>query len=79
MNLSSISMITVSMVHGNNVVIVDMPWNDDNRSKADAMVTKQKQMVLASDSADCPIVLFADEQAGIIGLAHAVLPSANMF
>jgi YfiH family protein len=28
-------------------------------------------LVLGSDSADCPIVLFADDKARVIGLAHA--------
>lgn len=31
----------------------------------------KRQIILGSTSADCAIVLLADEQAGVIGLAHA--------
>lgn len=72
------SMITVSMVHSNQVAIIDKSWDTHSRPEADAMVTKLKQVVLASDSADCPIVLLADEQAEIIGLAHAGWKSARL-
>lgn len=70
-------MVTVTMVHSNEVVIVDKPWDTKKRPEADAMVTNLKHVVLASDSADCPIVLLADEKAGIIGLAHAGWRSAK--
>ena len=68
---------TVRNVHGNQVMSVeDSGWSEEQKPEADAMVTQQKNIVLASDSADCPIVLFADEQAGVIGLAHAGWRSA---
>lgn len=65
------SLVTVKMVHGNHVVVVDEPWLEQNKPQADAMVTSLPQIVLGLDSADCPIVLFADDQAGVIGVAHA--------
>ncbi|HHF7349782.1 TPA: peptidoglycan editing factor PgeF [Legionella feeleii] len=65
------SLVTVKNVHGNKAVIVNEHWPENETIEADAMVTKQKNILLGSDSADCPIVLFADEQAGVIGLAHA--------
>ena len=65
------AMATVKMTHGHKVAVVDQYWDSKNRPEADAMVTRQKHLVLASDSADCPIVLFADEQEEVIGLAHA--------
>lgn len=71
------AMITVNMVHGNRVAIIDETWARENIPEADAMVTKEKNAVLASDSADCPIVLLADEHAEIIGLAHAGWKSAK--
>ncbi len=68
---------TVRNVHGNQVMIVeDSGWTEEQKPEADAMVTQQKNIVLASDSADCPIVLFADEQTRVIGLAHAGWRSA---
>ena len=71
LNFQLNSLVTVKNVHGNQVVVVDEPWTEQNKPNADALVTKLKNIVLASDSADCPIVLFADEQAEIIGVAHS--------
>ncbi|HQU08852.1 MAG TPA: polyphenol oxidase family protein, partial [Opitutales bacterium] len=58
-------------VHSADVAVVDEPWAFDHRPDADAVVTTRRGIVLASDSADCPIVLFADGAAGVIGIAHA--------
>ena len=41
------------------------------RPKADAMVTTTPGLALAVLTADCQPVLFADDQAGVIGAAHA--------
>lgn len=65
------SLVTTINVHSNKVVTVNEPWDESNLPKADGMVTNLKNVVLASDSADCPIVLFADNLSGVIGLAHA--------
>lgn len=62
---------TVRNVHGDNIIEISDPLKNYQQCEADGMVTKLKNIVLASDSADCPIVLFADAKAGIIGLAHA--------
>jgi len=65
------SLVTVRSIHSNTAIIVDKPWQEQNKPEADAIVTKLPQIVLGSDSADCPIILFADNHAKIIGLAHA--------
>ncbi|NNM43092.1 MAG: peptidoglycan editing factor PgeF [Chlamydiae bacterium] len=65
------SLASVRNVHGNTVVVVDKLWDENQKPLADGMVTKKAGIILGSDSADCPIVLFADEQAKVIGLAHA--------
>jgi len=65
------SLVTVKNTHSSKVVVVDQLWLENEKPEADAMVTKQREVMLGSDSADCPIVLFADVQAGVIGLAHA--------
>ena len=62
---------SVRNVHGNTVVVVEALWDENQKPIADGMVTKKAGIILGSDSADCPIVLFADEQAKEIGLAHA--------
>jgi len=71
LNLQRHALTTVKNVHGNEVIVVDNSAVDYQTIRADAMVTQDKTIVLASDSADCPIVLLADEQAEIIGLVHA--------
>lgn len=65
------SLATTVNIHGSNVIVVKDTWSEDALPEADGMVTNQKNIVLASDSADCPIVLFADNYSGVIGLAHA--------
>jgi YfiH family protein len=65
------SLVTVKNMHSNSAIIVDQIWREQQKPEADAMVTTLPNIVLGSDSADCPIVLFVDEQAGVIGLAHA--------
>jgi YfiH family protein len=65
------SLVSVKNTHGNDVVIVEKLWTNYKRPEADGMVTKHKGIVLGSDSADCPTILFADEQAQVIGIAHA--------
>lgn len=69
--LSVECLVTVNNIHGNKVVVVDKPWLQHQNPEADAMVTQQKGILLGSDSADCPIVLLADVQANVVGLAHA--------
>ncbi len=65
------SLVTTRSIHSNKAVIVTQPWSEELKPDADAIVTNQKGIILGSDSADCPIVLLADESAGIVGLAHA--------
>jgi YfiH family protein len=65
------SLVTVKNNHGNHVVIVDEPWPENKLPQADGMVTKQKNITLGTDTADCPCVLFADAKNSVIGLCHA--------
>jgi len=65
------ALVTVTCVHGNRVIVVDDLSVDYLKLEADALVSKLKNIVLASDTADCPVVLFADEEAEVIGVAHA--------
>jgi len=62
---------SVHQVHSPDVVMVEQPWPQGERPKADAMVTKRKGLALGILTADCGPVLFADERAGIVGAAHA--------
>lgn len=64
-------LVTCYQVHSANVEVVDQPWDEADRPKADALVTKRKGLVLGIVTADCAPVLLADHDAGIIGAAHA--------
>ena len=60
-------------VHSPDALIVDEAWQDgpEGRPVADALVTDRPSLVLGIVTADCSPVLFADEDAGVVGAAHA--------
>ncbi len=64
-------LMTLQQVHSPSALIVDRPWSDGKIPQADALVTKQKGLVLGTLTADCGSVLFADPVAHIIGSAHS--------
>ena len=64
-------LLSVWQVHSPDAVLVSGPWPNDERPRADAMVTRTKGLALGVLTADCGPVLFADAQAGVIGAAHA--------
>lgn len=62
---------TVHQVHSSTAVYAGQPWPQDERPHADAMVTDRPDLLLGVLTADCAPVLLADEDAGVIGAAHA--------
>ena len=62
---------TVHQVHSAEALIVERAWPHDERPRADAMATRTPGVLLGILTADCAPVLLADEQAGVIGAAHA--------
>jgi YfiH family protein len=64
------ALISVYQVHSPDAVIVEGPWRGE-RPKADALVTAMPGLALGITTADCGPVLFADEEARVIGAAHA--------
>lgn len=58
-------------IHSNKVITVDSAWIQDNRPKADAMVTAHPNLILAILTADCAPILFYDPSTHVIGAAHA--------
>jgi hypothetical protein len=62
---------TVHQVHSAEVVHADRPWPQDQRPRADAMVTDRPNLLLGILTADCAPVLFADHRAVVVGAAHA--------
>jgi len=66
------SLITLHQIHSANVVTVTMPWQDQNgRPKADAMVTRTRNIALGILTADCCPILLSDADNGVIGAVHA--------
>jgi len=62
---------TVHQIHSPTVIQVEQPWPQAERPRADAMVTDRPGLLLGVLTADCAPVLLADEEAGVIGAAHA--------
>jgi len=64
-------LLTAYQIHSPDVVVADEPWTQDNRPRADAIVTRTPQLAIGVSTADCGPLLFADAEAGVIGAAHA--------
>jgi YfiH family protein len=62
---------TVHQVHSAEAIIANAPWPQEERPKADAMVTDRPNLLLGILTADCAPVLFADHEAVVVGAAHA--------
>ena len=64
-------LITAYQIHSPDVVIIERPWPAQERPRADAIVTRSPGLAIGVTTADCGPVLFADENARVIGAAHA--------
>ena len=62
---------TVHQFHSADAVYAEAPWPQDDRPRADAMVTDRPGLLLGILTADCAPILFADEEARVVGAAHA--------
>ncbi len=62
---------TLYQTHSPTAVIVTEAVPDDQRPRADAIVTATPGLVLGVVTADCAPVLLADVEAGVIAAAHA--------
>lgn len=69
--LPGAGLVTLHQVHSANAVIVEAPFADEARPRADALVTNRPGLLLGILTADCAPILFADEVAGVVGAAHA--------
>jgi hypothetical protein len=63
----------LNQIHSTIVHVIDNTYNNSGKDfyQGDALVTKQSGISLSVLGADCAPVLFADEQSGVIGAAHA--------
>jgi YfiH family protein len=69
--LAGAELATVHQVHSADAVYVEHAWRQDERPRADAMVTDRPNLLLGILTADCAPVLFTDTEARVIGAAHA--------
>ena len=68
--LGGAELVTPYQIHSATAVFADGPWPGE-RPKADAVVTDRPEVTVGVVTADCGPVLFADEEAGVVGAAHA--------
>ncbi|GAC1612354.1 MAG: peptidoglycan editing factor PgeF [Novosphingobium sp.] len=64
-------LVTPYQIHSAVALTVTEPWPEDDRPKADALVTNRPGLLLGVLTADCAPVLLHDAKAGVIGAAHA--------
>jgi len=70
MDVAPNALIGVHQVHSPTVLTVDSPITGE-KPRADAVVTATPGLALTILTADCQPVLFADNDANVIGAAHA--------
>ena len=64
-------LLTAYQIHSPSVVIADEPWTQENRPRADAIVTRAPRLAIGVSTADCGPLLLVDAEARVIGAAHA--------
>jgi YfiH family protein len=74
MGVSRDHLLFLQQCHGNDVVVVDGPWEASGAPRADGVVTTTPGLALAALVADCTPVLLADPAAGVVGAVHAGRP-----
>lgn len=63
--------VTPYQIHSADVAVADAPWAPDQRPRVDAVVTRKPRLAIGVSTADCGPLLFADQNAGVVGAAHA--------
>jgi YfiH family protein len=71
LGVASDRLLTPYQIHSPDVAVVEEPWREEIRPRADALVTRTPGLAIGVSTADCGPLLFADAQAGVIGAAHA--------
>jgi len=69
--LEAPALVTAYQIHSATAVIATTPWTREAAPRADAVVTKMKNLAVGVTIADCGPVLLADSEAGVVGAAHA--------
>ena len=63
--------LSLYQIHSPDVVVAEEPWSASDRPRADAVVTRVPELAIGVSTADCGPLLFADDNARVIGAAHA--------
>jgi polyphenol oxidase len=63
--------VTPYQVHSPDVAVVEAVWQEAERPRCDALVTRVPGLAIGVSTADCGPLLFADAKAGVVGAAHA--------
>ncbi|MCB1518792.1 MAG: peptidoglycan editing factor PgeF, partial [Hyphomicrobiaceae bacterium] len=71
LNFAPEKLITLRQVHSARALIVDDNHDPQSRPEADGLATRTPGLLLGILTADCTPILFADENAGVIGACHA--------
>lgn len=72
LNLPADRLVTPYQHHSADVLNVEQaPWPGGGLPKGDAVVTDRPGILLGISTADCGPVLFADNDAGVVGAAHS--------
>jgi YfiH family protein len=69
--LPGAALASVYQIHSPTAVVVREAVPDDQRPRADALVTDVPGLLLGVVTADCAPVLLADREAGVVAAAHA--------
>ena len=69
LNVAASQLVSAFQIHSADVAVVEVPFSE--RPKVDGLVTRVRGMALGVLTADCGPVLFADENAQVIGACHA--------
>jgi polyphenol oxidase len=64
-------LVLLKQVHSNRVVALTERPDPERAMEADALVTRRRDLILGTLTADCTPVLLADHKAGVIGAVHA--------
>lgn len=65
------NLVSAFQIHSPDVILAERPWTRADAPRVDAIVTRVRGLAIGVTTADCGPVLFADEQAEVIGAAHA--------
>ena len=71
MGVTPARFLSVHQTHSSDVVVASEPWPSASRPRADAIVTRAEGLAIGASAADCGPILLADQNARVIGAAHA--------